>query len=52
MFSDQFRHDFRLFDVRQMARAFNDFKARAGDKRGRFLNQSDGRGAVLVADQA
>src|SRR5580704_2641836 len=35
-----------------MPRAFNDFKARAGDKRGRFLDQSDGRGAVLVADQA
>src|SRR3984957_3944391 len=32
--------------------AFNDFKTRAGDERGRLLNQSDGRGAVLVADQA
>jgi hypothetical protein len=35
-----------------MSRAFNDLKARTGDERGRFPNQSDGRGAVLVADQA
>src|SRR5277367_1299588 len=31
--------------------AFNDFKTRARDERGRFPNQGDGRGAVLVADQ-
>ena len=32
--------------------AFNDFEMRAGDERGRFPNQGDGRGPVLVADQA
>ncbi len=35
-----------------MTRPLDDFKARASDERRRFLNQSDGRGAVLIADQA
>ena len=52
MFGKQFRHDFWPLDVWQMPCAFNDFKTRAGDERGRFPNQSDGRGSVLVADQA
>ena len=52
MFDKQFRQDFRPLDVWQMPCAFNDFKTRAGDERGRFPNQSDGRGAILVADQA
>ena len=52
MFDNQFRHDFWPLDVGQMPCAFNDFKTRAGDERGRLLNQSDGRRAVLVADQA
>ena len=46
------RHDLRLLDIWQMTRALNDLKARAGDERRRFLNQGDGRGAVLIADQA
>src|SRR6202453_5468859 len=52
MFGKQFRHDFWPLDVWQMPCAFNDFKTRAGDERGRFPNQSDRRGSVLVADQA
>jgi hypothetical protein len=52
VFENQFRHDFWPLDVWQMPCAFNGFKTRAGDKRGRFPNQSDGRRAVLVADQA
>jgi hypothetical protein len=52
VFENPFRHDFRPLDVWQMPCAFNDFKTRAGDQRGRFPNQSDGRRAVLVADQA
>ena len=52
MLSDHTRHNLRLLDVRQMSRARNDLKARAGDERRGFLDQSDGRLAVLIADQA